>query len=217
MKAGGRPRNWASGSGTKGSQRLILEPALAQRRNSGDRDRRVRATTRSPRDGLRGDHARALGGADPGRGRGTVQRRVRGVGRRSASTFAPDGGESGVAVLARALPVIREIVTRHAGERVLVVSHKATIRLIPQQPPRLRRARLPRPAGSGARLSQRHRFQRRSEGAPDALQRHVPRTPPQPRTPTESLSKWWDQTRPGGRQMTRGPIAAALVLSAPAR
>ena len=45
-------------------------------------------------------------------------------------TFAPEGGESGVAVLARALPVIRAIVTRHAGERVLVVSHKATIRLV---------------------------------------------------------------------------------------
>ena len=44
-------------------------------------------------------------------------------------TFAPEGGESGVAVLARVLPVIREIVTRHVGERVLVVSHKATIRL----------------------------------------------------------------------------------------
>lgn len=45
-------------------------------------------------------------------------------------TFAPAGGESGVAVLARALPVIREIVTAHAGGRVLVVSHKATLRLI---------------------------------------------------------------------------------------
>src|SRR5215208_4753156 len=45
-------------------------------------------------------------------------------------TFAPAGGESGVAVLARALPVIRELVTRHHGERVLVVSHKATIRLL---------------------------------------------------------------------------------------
>jgi broad specificity phosphatase PhoE len=45
-------------------------------------------------------------------------------------TFAPEGGESGVAVLARALPSIREIVTRHVGERVLVVSHKATIRLV---------------------------------------------------------------------------------------
>lgn len=45
-------------------------------------------------------------------------------------TFAPAGGESGVAVLARALPVIREIVTAHSGGRVLVVSHKATLRLV---------------------------------------------------------------------------------------
>jgi broad specificity phosphatase PhoE len=44
-------------------------------------------------------------------------------------TFAPEGGESGVAVLARVLPVIREVVMRHQGARVLVVSHKATIRL----------------------------------------------------------------------------------------
>lgn len=45
-------------------------------------------------------------------------------------TFAPSGGESGVAVLARALPVVREIVTAHAGQQVLVVSHKATLRLL---------------------------------------------------------------------------------------
>ena len=45
-------------------------------------------------------------------------------------TFAPEGGESGIAVLARALPALREIVVRHPGERVLVVSHKATIRLL---------------------------------------------------------------------------------------
>ena len=45
-------------------------------------------------------------------------------------TFAPEQGESGVAVLARALPVIREIVTRHEGERIVVVSHKATIRIL---------------------------------------------------------------------------------------
>lgn len=45
-------------------------------------------------------------------------------------TFAPEGGESGVAVLARALPVIREIVTAHPGGQILVVSHKATLRLI---------------------------------------------------------------------------------------
>jgi broad specificity phosphatase PhoE len=49
---------------------------------------------------------------------------------RDPFTFAPEGGESGVAVLARALPVIREIVTSHPGEQVLVVSHKATLRLV---------------------------------------------------------------------------------------
>jgi probable phosphoglycerate mutase len=45
-------------------------------------------------------------------------------------TFAPDGGESGLAVLARALPVVREIVLANQGKNVLVVSHKATLRLI---------------------------------------------------------------------------------------
>ncbi len=45
-------------------------------------------------------------------------------------SFAPEGGESGLAVLARALPVVRQIVVAHQGERVLVVSHKATLRLI---------------------------------------------------------------------------------------
>jgi len=45
-------------------------------------------------------------------------------------TFAPEGGESGLSVLARALPVIREIVVKHEGQNVLVVSHKATLRLL---------------------------------------------------------------------------------------
>jgi len=45
-------------------------------------------------------------------------------------TFAPEGGEAGVNVIARALPVIREIVLEHRGENVLVVSHKATLRLL---------------------------------------------------------------------------------------
>lgn len=45
-------------------------------------------------------------------------------------TFAPQGGESGVMVMARALPVIREVVVSHAGQTVAVVSHKATIRLV---------------------------------------------------------------------------------------
>lgn len=45
-------------------------------------------------------------------------------------TFAPADGESGISVLARALPVIREIVVSHRDGNVLVVSHKATIRLL---------------------------------------------------------------------------------------
>ncbi len=45
-------------------------------------------------------------------------------------TFAPQGGESGIVVLSRALPVIREIVVKHRDENVLVVSHKATLRLL---------------------------------------------------------------------------------------
>jgi broad specificity phosphatase PhoE len=45
-------------------------------------------------------------------------------------TFAPQGGEAGVNVIARALPVIREIVLEHRGQNVVIVSHKATQRLL---------------------------------------------------------------------------------------
>jgi probable phosphoglycerate mutase len=107
-------------------------------------------------------------------------------------TFAPEGGESGVSVLARALPAIREIVTAHLGERVLVVSHKATIRLL-----------LSSLLGFDARG-----YRDRLDQAPACLNvldfkdavrarlmlfndtshyRH------RPRVATDSLSKWWDQ------------------------
>ena len=49
---------------------------------------------------------------------------------RDPYTFAPEGGESGLMVTARALPALVEIVRAHAGKTVLVVSHKATIRLL---------------------------------------------------------------------------------------
>src|SRR5436853_4022313 len=45
-------------------------------------------------------------------------------------TFAPVGGESGLAVTARALPALIELVREHPGKNILVVSHKATIRLL---------------------------------------------------------------------------------------
>ena len=106
-------------------------------------------------------------------------------------TFAPRGGETGVAVLARALPALRDIVSRHAGARVLVVSHKATIRLL-----------LSSLLGFDARG-----YRDRLDQAPAALNvvdfkdavrarlmlfndtSHYTATP---RDPAESLSKWWD-------------------------
>jgi broad specificity phosphatase PhoE len=45
-------------------------------------------------------------------------------------TFAPEGGESGLAVTARALPALIDLVREHPGENILIVSHKATIRLL---------------------------------------------------------------------------------------
>jgi probable phosphoglycerate mutase len=43
---------------------------------------------------------------------------------------APEGGETGEAALARALPVLQRLLASHAGQEVLVVSHKCTIRLL---------------------------------------------------------------------------------------
>jgi broad specificity phosphatase PhoE len=45
-------------------------------------------------------------------------------------TFAPSGGESGLEVTARALPALIELVRVHRGQGMIVVSHKATIRLL---------------------------------------------------------------------------------------
>lgn len=49
---------------------------------------------------------------------------------RDPFTYAPTGGETGLQVLSRALPAFLAIVSRHPDASVLVVSHKATIRLV---------------------------------------------------------------------------------------
>jgi broad specificity phosphatase PhoE len=49
---------------------------------------------------------------------------------RDPYTFAPPGGETGLEVTARALPALLDIVKHHQGKPVIVVSHKATIRLL---------------------------------------------------------------------------------------
>ena len=48
---------------------------------------------------------------------------------RDPFTFAPSRGETGLQVLARALPAFLEIAERHPEDAVLLVSHKATLRL----------------------------------------------------------------------------------------
>ena len=45
-------------------------------------------------------------------------------------SFAPVEGESGLQVTARALPALLKIVDEHSNERIVIVSHKATIRLL---------------------------------------------------------------------------------------
>ncbi len=45
-------------------------------------------------------------------------------------TCALAGGETGLEVLVRAVPALREIVVAHPGQTVLVVSHKATNRIL---------------------------------------------------------------------------------------
>ncbi len=45
-------------------------------------------------------------------------------------TIAPQGGESGIQVLSRVLPVLRRIVQDHRRRSVLLVSHKGTNRLL---------------------------------------------------------------------------------------
>lgn len=44
--------------------------------------------------------------------------------------FAPEGGETGLAVTARAMPALMRVVASHPGETICVASHKATIRLM---------------------------------------------------------------------------------------
>jgi broad specificity phosphatase PhoE len=106
-------------------------------------------------------------------------------------TFAPEGGESGLAVLARALPVVREIVVAHEGQRVLVVSHKATLRLL-----------LSSLLGFDARG-----YRDRLDQSPACLNvvdfrgptrprlmlfNDVSHYQDQPRHPQSNLSKWWE-------------------------
>jgi broad specificity phosphatase PhoE len=108
-------------------------------------------------------------------------------------TFAPSGGESGLAVTARALPALIALVRQHPAENILIVSHKATIRLLLSSllgfdPRRYRDNLDQKPAAlnivdfrdpTRARLTL---FNDTSHYDEDTI----------PDTPKASLSKWWN-------------------------
>ena len=110
-------------------------------------------------------------------------------------TLAPEGGESGLAVTARALPALIGLVASQAGRTFLVVSHKATIRLLLSAllgfDPRFYRDRLDQSPAclnvldfmdpSNARLTLFNDVSHYERGAPG--------------TPTPRLSKWWDAVK----------------------
>jgi broad specificity phosphatase PhoE len=107
-------------------------------------------------------------------------------------SFAPRGGETGLAVTARALPILLEIVAAHPDGTVLVLSHKATIRLLLSSllgfDPRSYRDRLDQSPAclnildfkdpSRARLTLFNDVSHYASGTPTA--------------PAARLSKWWD-------------------------
>jgi probable phosphoglycerate mutase len=107
-------------------------------------------------------------------------------------TFAPAGGESGVAVLARALPVIRDIVTAHPGGQLLVVSHKATLRLLLSSllafDPRGYRDRLDQSPACLNVVDFRDPVHARL-----MLFNDTSHYADRPRVADQSLSKWWDR------------------------
>jgi broad specificity phosphatase PhoE len=158
------------------------------------------ATIVGARCGLTPTHAPGLEEISHGRWEGLTRREVEEQFRdeylaweEDPFTFAPEGGESGVIVLARALPVIRGIVKKHPGQKILVVSHKATIRLL-----------LCSLLGIDARG-----YRDTLDQAPACLNVLDFRDPvharlmlfndtshysERPRIPTQNLSKWWDQS-----------------------
>ena len=108
-------------------------------------------------------------------------------------TVAPKGGESGAAVITRALPVIREIVLAHPNDEVLVVSHKATIRLILASllgiDPRGFRDRLDQSPACLNVVDFRGPVRARL-----MLFNDVSHYAGEPRKPERNLSRWWDPT-----------------------
>ena len=100
-------------------------------------------------------------------------------------------------MLARALPVIREIVLAHPGANVAVVSHKATIRLLISSllgfDARGYRDRLDQSPACLNILDFRDTVRARL-----MLFNDTSHYTDQPTRARHQLSKWWDESRPDG-------------------
>jgi probable phosphoglycerate mutase len=110
-------------------------------------------------------------------------------------TFAPKGGESGLAVLARALPMVREAVLAHEDGSCAIVSHKATIRLVIASllgvDPRQMRDKFDLAPASLSVLDFKDPVRARL-----ALYNDTSHYSEQPRRSRSALSKWWDEAAP---------------------
>ncbi len=106
-------------------------------------------------------------------------------------TFAPEGGESGISVLARALPAVRRIVAAHRDQTTVIVSHKATLRLVLSSllgiDPRGYRDRLDQSPACLNVVDFKDSIRARLMLFNDTSHYST-----QPRTPAQNLSKWWD-------------------------
>jgi broad specificity phosphatase PhoE len=115
---------------------------------------------------------------------------------RDPYTFAPKGGETGLAVTARALPALVGLVNEYAGRSILVVSHKATIRLLLSAligfDPRTYRDRLDQSPACLNVLDFRSPSQARLTLFND-VSHYAHAGASTPSLPKGRLSKWWDE------------------------
>jgi probable phosphoglycerate mutase len=114
---------------------------------------------------------------------------------RDPYTFAPRGGETGLAVTARALPALVSLVNECAGRSILVVSHKGTIRLLLSAligfDPRTYRDRLDQSPACLNVLDFRDPSQARLTLFND-VSHYAHAGTSTPDSPKGRLSKWWD-------------------------
>jgi broad specificity phosphatase PhoE len=109
---------------------------------------------------------------------------------------SPPGGESGLAVTARALPALLAIVEENCDKQALLVSHKATIRLLVCSllgfDPRAYRDRLDQSPASLNILDFKDPAHARLSLFNDTSH-YSPSPSATPDMPSARLSKWWDK------------------------